>query len=109
MRMFNWAKSFEEQPTCEDILKRVRKTETTYWIFIVIFALMLIHGFNTINEAPEDNLKQHVMGLFLALFGIIHITLMKIWAHIRLTMYFLIWDSKNRIENEIRKSEALDL
>jgi len=109
MRFFNWAKAFKEQPTCEDILKKVRKTEITYWIFIVLFVLMTIGGINIIAEAPEGDLKEHVMGLFLALFGIIQITLMKIWAHIRLTTLYLIWDSQNRIENEIRKSQAADL
>ena len=109
MRFFNWAEGFKEQPTCEDVLKKVRKAEITYWIFIVLFVFMTIGGLNTIAEAPEGDLKQHVMGLFLALFGIIQITLMKIWAHIRLAMLYQIWDGQNRIENEIRKSQAADL
>ena len=109
MRFFNWAKAFKEQPTCEDVLKKVRKTEITYWIWLVMFVVVTIGGLNTIAKAPEDDLKEHVMGLFLSLFGIIQITLMKIWAHIRLTTLYLIWDSQNRIENEIRKSEAADL
>jgi len=75
----------------------------------VIFIFITILGINIITKAPEGDLKEHVMGLFLALFGIIQITLMKIWAHIRLTTLYLIWDSQNRIENEIRKSEAADL
>ena len=109
MRIFNWAERFKEQPTCEDVLKKVRKTETAYWIFMVIFILVGLHGLNTIAQASEDNLKQHIMGLFFALLGLSQITLMKIWAHIRLAMLYQIWDSRNRLENEIRKSEAADL
>jgi len=109
MRFFNWAEGFKEQPTCEDILKKVRKIEIVYWVFIVLLVLVAMSGVNIIIEAPEGDLKQHVMGLFLALLGVSQITLMKIWAHIKLSMYFTIWDSQNRIENEIRKSEAADL
>jgi hypothetical protein len=109
MRLFNWAESFKEQPTCEDILKRVTKTEIMYWIFLALSVFVTLWGINTIISAPENGLKQHVMGLFLALVGIINVAVIKLWAHIRLTMYFIIWDRKNRIEAEIRKSEAADL
>lgn len=109
MKFFNWAEGFKEQPTCEDVLKKVRKTEITYWIWLAVCVFITIGGLNTIAKAPEGNLKQHVMGLFLALLGIIQITLMKIWAHIRLAMLYQIWDSQNRLENEIRKSQAADL
>ena len=109
MRFFNWSEGFKEQPTCEDVLKKVRKTEITYWIWIVICLVIMIAGFNIIEKAPEGDLKEHMIGLFFALLGVIQITLMKIWAHIRLTMLYQIWDSQNRIENEIRKSEAADL
>jgi hypothetical protein len=34
MRFINWAESFKEHPTCEDILDKVRKTENFYWIFL---------------------------------------------------------------------------
>jgi hypothetical protein len=109
MRFFNWAQAFKEQPTCEDVLKKVRKTEITYWIYVLIFIVVGLHGLSTINEAPEGDLKEHVMGLLIVLFGLIQITLMKIWAHIKLTMLYQIWDGQNRIENEIRKSQAADL
>jgi uncharacterized membrane protein len=109
MRLFNWAETFKENPTCEDVIKKVRNTEITYWIFMAIFIVVGLHGLSTINEASEGDLKEHVMGLLVVLFALIQITLMKIWAHIRLTMLYQIWDSQNRIENEIRKSQAADL
>ena len=109
MKFFNWAEGFKEQPTCEDVLKKVRKTEIVYWIFMVIFILVGLHGLKTIAQAPQGDLKQHVMGLLLSLVGVSQITLMKIWAHIRLAMLYQIWDSQNRLENELRKSQAADL
>lgn len=109
MRFFNWAKGFEEQPTCEDILKKVKKTEITYWVYMAIFVVIAIYGITTFQNAPADDLKQHVAGSFWGLFAMINIAVMKIWAHIRLTTYYIIWDSQNRIEKELRKSEAMDL
>ena len=68
-----------------------------------------IWGYCILQNAPEDNLKQHAIGLFLAVVGIVNVAVIKLWAHIILTMYFIIWDSKNRIEAEINKLEAEDL
>lgn len=109
MRFFNWAESFKEQPTCDDILKKVRKTEIYYWIFLSLSVVIAIAGLNLILNAPVNNLKQHSIGLFLAIVGIVNIAVMKLWAHVKLSMYFSIWDRKNWIEAEIRKSEAEDI
>ena len=106
---FNWAQKFKETPTCDDILKRVRKTEILYWISLVLSVCIAIWGWNILNDAPENSLKQHSIGLLLAIVGIVNVAVTKLWAHIRLTMYFIIWDRKNWIEAEIRKSEAEDL
>lgn len=94
MRFINWAESFKEQPTCDDILKRVRKTEITYWIFIIISVAIALGGFDVIGEAPDDNLKEVALGLAMIIIGIVNVAVMKLWAHIRLTMYFIIWDRK---------------
>ena len=109
MRFFNWAEAFKETPTCEDILKKVRKTEITYWIFQVLCVIITIVGFNILSETPESDLKQRAIGLLLLLIGITHIAVMKLWAHIRLTMFFIIWDRNNKIDAEIKKLEAQDL
>jgi hypothetical protein len=109
MRLFNWAEAFKEQPTCEDILKKVSRTEIYYWIFVLVSVAIAIAGANLIISAAESDIKQHTWGLFLAIVGIVNVAVIKLWAQIRLTMYFTIWDSKNRIEEEIRKSEASDL
>ncbi len=109
MRCFNWAQSFKETPTCDDILKKVRKTEITYWIFQVLCIIITLAGFNILSETPESDLKQRAIGLLLLLIGITHIAVMKLWAHIRLTMYFIIWDRENRLEAEMNKLESEDL
>ena len=109
MRYFNWAESFKEQPTCEDILKKVRKIETLYWIFLLLSVFIAIWGVSIMISAPTNNSKDVFFGLFLAIDGVIQIALIKIWAHIKLSMLRIIWDSQNRIEAEIRKSQAQDL
>ena len=109
MRLFNWAKMFEENAICDDIPKRVRQTEKIYWIYMVIFIVIGIGGITTFKEAAPDDIKAHAAGVFWGLFAMINIAVMKIWAHIRLTTYYLIWDRQNRLERELRKSEAMDL
>jgi hypothetical protein len=76
---------------------------------VLVSAAIVLGGIYTFTNAPEDNLKQHVEGLFWGLFGMINIAVMKLWANTTLTMYFIIWDRKNRIEGEINKLESVDL
>ncbi len=109
MSFFNWAERFKETPTCDDILKRVRKTEILYWFWLVLSVCLAVWGYSILNNAPEDNLKRHAIGLLLAIVGIVNVAVIKLWAHIMLTMYFIIWDRENRIEAEINKLEAEDL
>ena len=109
MALFNWAESFKKQPTCEDILKKIHTVEVLYWIFLLLSVAIAIWGIFMMILVPADNLKALLVGLFLAIEGSMQTILIKIWAHIRLSMYRIIWDSKNRLEAEIRKSQAEDL
>ena len=109
LKFVNWAQAFKETPTCDDILKRVRKTEITYWVFQVICVIITLAGFNIVSNTPVGNMKKLAIGILLLLIGTTHIAVMKIWAHIKLTMYFIIWDRENRLEAEMKKMEAKDL
>ena len=109
MRFFNWAESFEEHSTCEEIPKKIQKIEILYWIFLSLSVFICVLGILIMILVPANNSKALFLGLFLAIDGLIQIALIKIWAHIKLSMYRIIWDGKNRIEAEIRKSEAEDL
>jgi len=109
MRLFNWAKGFEETPTCDDILKKVHTMEIVYWVFLLLSAIICLWGIFIMILVPADNLKALFLGLFLAIDGAVQIALIKIWAHIKLSMYRIIWDRNNRIEGEIKKLEAEDL
>lgn len=108
MRFFNWAQAFKETPTCDDILKKVRKVEIQYWIYLIISILIAITGINNMLNAPDNDFKEIAMGLFLAIAGVLQIALIKLWAHIKLTTYFIIWDRNNTIDAEIKKSELQD-
>lgn len=107
MKWFNWAARFEEQKTCEDILGRVRKTEIIYWVYMVALIALTLGGLHSLMNSTGT--KEMLMGLFMALVGIINIALIKLWAHVRLVMYYIIWDSQNRLEAELNKSIASDL
>ena len=109
MRFFNWAESFKEQPTCEDILKKIQKIEIIYWISLLLAVFISVLGLLIMLLTPANNLKALFLGLFLGTNGLIQIAMVEIWVHIKLSMYRIIWDSNNRIEAEIRKSEAEDL
>lgn len=109
MRIFGWAKSFEEQKTCEDILGRVRRTEITYWIYMAIPVFITLGGLTAMSTAAPGDLKHLILGLFWALFGIINICMIKLWAHLRLVKCYMIWDSQNRTQAELDKMKSMDL
>ena len=96
MRLFGWSKVFEERKPYEDIPVRVRKTEIGYWVWMVVTIVLVFVGLGIMLSAPSDNLKQMLLGLFIAIDGAISWAVVKIWVHIRLAMYWIIWDSQNR-------------
>ena len=71
MRIFNWAEAFKETPTCDDILNKVNKIERIYWIWLLISAFVASGGVMIILFAPANDLKQHCLGVFLAIDGCI--------------------------------------
>ena len=109
MAQFDWAKEFEEQPTCEDILNKVRKIEMRYWIGIICAIVMILAGIILIIAAPDDSIKKHNWGVFLAIYGGIILAMSEICACVKLSTLRVIWDSQNRLEKELRKSEAMDI
>jgi len=109
MATFNWAKNFEEQPTCEDIPNKERKIEVQYWRGVVCAIFMILAGIILIIAAPEHDIKKHNWGVFLALYGGIILAISEICACVKVWTLKVIWDRQNRLEQEMRKSEALDL
>ena len=109
MSSFYWTKEFEDQPTCEDILNKVRKIEITYWIGIVCAVFMILAGIIVIISAPEESIKRHNWGVFLAIYGGIILAISEICACVKISTLRIIWDRQNRLEKEMRKSEAMDL
>ena len=107
MRTFNWAEDFREKTIIEDIPTSVQKLERNYWISTTFFGITLVFGMAILFIAPITDIK--LLGLFVALLSIIALVADKLYVNIRLSMYHIIWDNKNRIEMEIRKSEAQDL
>jgi predicted exporter len=109
MKLFNWAEAFEERRIYQDIPAKVRRTETGYWLFMPLTIVVTVAGLVFMMTSPSNDLKRMLLGLFVAVDGVVACALVKIWAHIRLAQYWIIWDSQNRLEAEINKSLAEDL
>ncbi len=54
-------------------------------------------------------MKQIGWGLFLIVFGLVNVAVVKLWAHTKILTYFMIWERRKWIEAEIKKSEAADI
>ena len=109
MGQFNWVESFKEQPTCDDILNKIRKIEKVYWMLIPVSILFILGGIVILLVAPAGDIKQHCFGVFLAVFGGIILAMTEICTCVKLSTLRVIWDSQNRLEREIRKSESMDI
>ena len=108
-KMFGWSKLFEEGKVYDDIPNRVRKTEIYYWVFIIPSILLIIAGWVVMMSAPPSDVRSMLVGLFLAIVGIVNVAVMKIWAHVRLCLYMMIWDRQNRLQRELDQMAAADL
>jgi hypothetical protein len=96
MRLFGWSKVFEERRTYPDIPARVRKTEVGYWVWLLICIAVELIGLAIMLTAPADSLRGLLLGLFIAVNGVVAWAVVKIVVHTRLAMYWIIWDSQNR-------------
>lgn len=91
-------KGFRGTKTYQDIPAKVRKTEAGYWVCLLISVVVALLGLAIMLNAPADSLKQMFLGLFIAVDGAIAWAVVKIVVHVRLAMYWIIWDSHNRDE-----------
>ncbi len=101
MRLVAWSKAFDAHKTYDEIPAKVRNTEIAYWIGLVFSIGLVLVGVSVMLSAPPDALKQMFLGLFLAIDGAISWAVIKIWVHVRLAMYWIIWDTQNRQRQQI--------
>ena len=109
---WNWAKAFEEHKTIDDIPEKVRQMESRYWIWFWFgLAQILVGGpvffISFWIQGGTDRFM--LLGLLLLLGGGIDLALAKIWAHVRLSMFWILWDSQNRLKAEMDRMSAADL
>ena len=109
MLLVNWAEVFEETKSFEDIEKKVRKIQFQYLIYLAIAVAIGLAGLHYIAQAPEGDMKKLAWGICLVVAGIVQIAVVKLWAHIKIITYFLIWERRKWVEDEIKKSEAADI
>ena len=109
MRFFNWANNFDKSLTYDEIKKRIHKTEIQYWILLLVSLFIAFGGLGTIEQAKEGDMKQIGWGIFLIVLGLVHVAVIKIWAHTKILTYYMIWERRKWVEEEIKKSEAADI
>jgi hypothetical protein len=85
MSIIGWSKKFEDYKPV-DVLAGVRKTENTFWCSLLSGIALLVAG----AMMMRSSFQYSTAGFFLAVAGVINITLVKIWAHIRLATYQII-------------------
>ncbi len=100
MRLVGWAKAFEDHQTFDDIPAKVLKTEIIYWAGILFSLVVTAIGIITMLSAPSDAFKQTALGLFVAVDGAISWAVIKVWVHVRLGMYWILWDAQKRQDRE---------
>jgi hypothetical protein len=108
---FDFVKNFEKHKeglTNEEILEGVRETEKNYRKFRVIYLIMTLAGLISIVIGP-DSTKPLLVGLLMGVGGLILMMHNVTAMQIRISNLYNNWVSNNRIEAEIRKSEAADL
>ena len=91
MSLMGWSRKFEAYQAVTDVPARVRKTEAWYWCSLAVGILLLLAGVGMMQQSP-----QALVGLFLAICGVVDIALVKVWAHIRLATYQIIMELQLR-------------
>ena len=109
MRFLNWTKTWDESLTYDEIKNRIRKTEIQYWIYLIISVLIAFGGLGTFQQAAEGDMEKIGWGIFLIVLGLVNVGVIKLWAHMKILTYFMIWERRKWIEAEIKKSEAADI
>ena len=90
MSLFGWSRKFEQYQPITDVPERVRKAETLFWCHFAVAIVIMAVGLILMLMA------QSLLGLFLALVGVINMALVKLWAHIRLATYQIIMELQAR-------------
>lgn len=106
-RMVNWAHDFEECPVIEDIPERVRNLEKSFYFWALYCAVLLIVGLVLLASASSSRLQ--LLGLFIGLMAFTTLALHATCVNIALASYRTIWDSQNRMQQELDKMASSDL
>lgn len=100
--LFGWRDYFEKQDI-KDIPNKISKIEKIYWIWIGISTLILIWGVLMMVNSQRMNLM--CLGLFLAMVGLVNISVLKLWVHIKWSMYQILWNIKGHDKKDDKVTE----
>ena len=107
----DWVEYIDKPASFENIKKSLRKIKIYFLVFFVVSLFIMFFGLVMI--LASNNIKIQLEGLLVAIIGFGSNCLMKIWTHIQLAKYKILWEMNKRfetnIEHELRRSEAQDL
>jgi len=103
----DWVKAFEDRKIIEDIPREVRKLESRYWSSICLSGAGIMVGLVLFFVA--SGVKMQLAGVLAILLGNMGIFATKIACQVRLSLFWLVWDSQNRLRAEMDKMAATDL
>jgi len=96
MSILGWSKLFEERKPIEDIPGKIKKIERLHWIGMLITIPIALLGLAIVLAAPAHNIRLMLLGLFIAVDGAIMWAIAKIYVHIRLAMYQVVWQMQQQ-------------
>lgn len=91
MSLIGWSRKFEQYQAITDVPAQVRKTEIWYWCSFTVGIALLLAGVGMMSKS-----SQSLVGLLLALCGVVDIAVIKLWAHIRMATYQIIMEMQLR-------------
>jgi UPF0716 family protein affecting phage T7 exclusion len=91
MNLVGWSKRFRDYEKM-DVPSRVARTEKAFWTIILGGVILMVAGVLVMMKSFQHG----ILGLVLLLAGVVGISLVTIWAHIRLALYEIILEMRLR-------------
>jgi hypothetical protein len=91
-----WSEKLIAKWRDRDVPSQIDELQLVYKKWIIVCALITGGGAAMMMTTP--NPRVIALGLFLAITGMVNVVLMKIWAHIKLSMLRVVWELQKERE-----------
>lgn len=111
MRWFNWSEAYRQRPvmTGGEMLEAVEKFEHGYWPWLILAVVLHVFGLCLMLAGCFLDTRLLVVGGVMALDGSILNCTLKVVAHTRLQGLQIMMQTENRIQQELRRVDAMEL